>query len=151
MAKKIVLNLDYEHAFMGIGICSPQKDYRLCWLLNKHLGTDLRRIRDFSWAPQGQKEKQVVSVYRHLNERQRMDLSLVSNRSSGNLLFSEPKNLDYLLLIRNPSDQFEPDGLLAGIRKTPFVQAAFLVDGKLGKQESAFYFDFEIFLPQKGK
>ncbi len=149
MAKKIVLNVDYEHAFLAIGICSPQKDYRLCWLLNKHLETDLRKIRDFSYTPPGLKEKLDFAVYRYLNERKRMDYSLVANRSSGYMLFPDPKNLDYLFLVRNPSDQFEPAGILAMIRKTPFVQAAFMVDGKLGKQENAFFFDFELFLSQK--
>lgn len=149
MAKKIVLNLDFEHAFLAIGICTPQKDYRLCWLLNKHLETDLRKIRDFSCPPPNIKEKLDFTVYRYLNERKRMDHSLVSNRSSGYMLFPEPKILDYLFLVRNPSDQFEPDGLLAMIRKTPFVQAAFMVNGKLGKQENAFFFDFELFLSQK--
>jgi hypothetical protein len=149
MAKKIVLNVDYEHTFLAIGICSPQKDYRLCWLLNKNLETDLRKIRDFSYTPPGSRENLGFTVYRYLNERKRMDYSLVSNRSSGYMLFSEPKNLDYLFLVRNPSDQFTPIGLLTMIRKTPFVQAAFMVDGKLGKQENAFFFDFELFLSQK--
>jgi hypothetical protein len=151
MVKKIVLNLEYEPAFLAIGICSPQKDYRLCWLLNKHLETDLRKIRDFSHIPPAVKEPLNFTVFRYFNERKLVDHSLVSNRSAGYMLFPEPKNLDYLFLVRNPSDQFDPAELLVKIRKTPFVQAAFLVDGKLGKQEHAFYFDFELFISQKSK
>jgi hypothetical protein len=150
MAKKIILNLDYEHPFKAIGICSPQKDYRMCWLLNKHLETTLRRISDFQYVPHLLQESMGFPLYRYKNERLLVDYSLLANRSAGHILFAEPKNLDFLLMLRNPSDQFDPAALLSRLRKVPYVQAAFLLDGKLGKQENAFYFDFDLFLSQKG-
>lgn len=149
MVKKIVLNLDYAHPFKAIGIFSPQKDYRMCWLLNRHLEINLRRIRDFSIAPGQAQESMAFPVYRYEVERLLVDYSLLANRASGVVLFPEPRNMDFLLLLRNPSDQLDIEKLLVGIRKIPYVQAAFPVGGKLGKQENTFYFDFELFLSQK--
>lgn len=151
MAKKLILNLDFEHPFQAIGICSQQKDYRLCWLLNKQLEVELRRMRDFHYTPQHQKAAVDFPVYRYKNERQLIDFMLVSNKAGGQILFPEPKTLDYLFLLRNSSDQFDIAELLAKMRKTPYIQAAFFVGGKLGKQEKDFFFDFELFLSQKKK
>lgn len=151
MAKKLILNLDFEHPFQAIGICSQQKDYRLCWLLNKQLEVELRRMRDFHYTPQHQKAAVDFPVYRYKNERQLIDFMLVSNKAGGQILFPEPKTLDYLFLLRNSSDQFDIAELLAKMRKTPYIQAAFFVGEKLGKQEKDFFFDFELFLSQKKK
>ena len=149
MTKKIVLNLDYEPPFRAIGICCPQKEYRLSWLINKQLGINLKRVADFEYFPQHHQEKKQFPVYRYRDIPLHLDLLLVSNRSGGLLLFPEPKTLDFLLLVRNPSQQLDLLPVLQKIRKISYVQAAFFVDDKLGKKEGDFFFDFELYLSPK--
>jgi len=75
-----------------------------------------------------------------------MHYFLVANKSHEGLLFKEPKNLDYLLLLKQPSDQLKLEPLIANIRRLSMIQAAFLLDKKLGKGTTAFFYDFEMYL-----
>ena len=41
--KSYSINFKYDYDFILIGICSPLKDYNMCYKINKELGTSLSR------------------------------------------------------------------------------------------------------------
>ncbi len=144
MPKKLKLKLEHIHDFKTVGIFSSQKGYRLCWLLNKHLNLDLQRINDFPYPPNNQSAPSAFPLYFQEIPNMMLRYFLLNNRSKDGLLFPEPKSLDYLLLLHRPSDQFDIPGFIKLIRSVPMVQAAYLLDEKLGKREDSFYYDFEM-------
>ncbi len=146
MPKKLKLDIAYTPEFRAIGLFTAQKDYRLCWFLNQHLHTDLRRLPDFRYTPHTQSSQGCFSVFHYAVPKLMMHYFLVANKSHEGLLFKEPKNLDYLLLLKQPSDQLKLEPLIANIRRLSMIQAAFLLDKKLGKGTTAFFYDFEMYL-----
>ena len=106
-------------------------------------------MADFEYCPHNHPEKKPFPVYRYRNPALHLDLFLVSNRSGNLPLFPGPTTLDYLLLVRNPSKQFDLLPMVQDIRKIPYVQAVFFVEDKLGRKEGDFFFDFELYLSPK--
>ncbi len=146
MTKKLKLHVEYKPDFRAIGLFTTQKDYRLCWYLNQHLHTDLRRLPDFHYQPYGQTTKSDFSVFHYALPKLMMHYFLIANKSREGLLFPEPKNLDYLLLLKQPSDQLNLGHLVTKIHNLPMIQAAFILDQRLGKRATAFFYDFEMYL-----
>ena len=67
MAKKHILNLAFEHNFVVVGIFSAEKDYRMCWLLDMHLGLNLKRLPDFTYPAVSDGDKAAYAVF-HINQ-----------------------------------------------------------------------------------
>ncbi len=151
MVKKHYLKLEYESPFRVMGVFCPQKDYRFCWNLNQSLETDLKRLPDFSYTPHNLEQKDLFSVYHYAKPQLRLAYYLISNKGQNGRLFAEPKNLDFILLLKNPGGHLDPDALIRKIRNTSMVQAAFFLDDKLGKRANTFFYDFEMYLSETPK
>lgn len=144
--KKLKLEVSFSPGFRAIGLFAAQKDYRLCWLLNQYLHLDLRRLPDFEYTPLNQSTPGHFAIYHCKVPELRMHYFLVCNKCSEGVLFGEPKNLDYLLLLKQPGDQLQLKDLINTVRKMPAIQAVYSLDGKLGKRGDAFFYDFEMYL-----
>lgn len=150
MTKKTLLKLDYKPPFHAIGIFSPQKEYRLCWLINRHLKTQLTRLPDFQYMPQGHAERLLFPLFSQAGRDGQASLVLIANRHANTCLFKEPKNMDYLLLLSKTSAPDTPDEVIKSLRKVPQIEAAYVVDKWVGKTESAFFQELELALSQVG-
>lgn len=146
MAKKLKLDIEYTPDFRLIGIFSPQKDYRLCWMLNNQLKTDLCRIPDFIYHPFKKAEASSFAVYNYDSGMLRTRYLLLSNRASGGLLLPDPKNLDFLFLIWKPDTGQDIEHVLNHVRKLSAVQAAFVLDDSITARTKEVLYDFEMYL-----
>lgn len=146
MAKKIKLQLTYSPEFEAMGLSSNQKDYRLCWFLNRELRMNLRRLDDFHHKPKGGESNCSFAVFHHAIPELKQKYFLVNNRCSGGILLGEPRNLDYLLLIHGPESALPLDELLKRLRRMPAVQAAYLLGQGGDRRSTAFFYDFEHYL-----
>ncbi len=146
MAKKLRLHLEYTPDFEAIGISSNQKDYRLCWHLNRELRLDMRRLNDFTYFPKGSESNCPFSVFYHAIPELKLKYFLVNNRCSEGVLLAEPKNLDYLLLVQGPETPPPLDELLKQLRSVKAIHAAFLLMQDMGRRSTAFFYDFEHYL-----
>lgn len=149
MAKKHILELEYRHGYETAGLVSVQKDYRICWLINKQLGVDLVRQPDFSYVLTEGDSPLSIPVFYYENPDIYFSMALISNRIDGNVLFAEPKSMDYLLLFKNPGEQYDLPMTIEKIRSIPQVQAAFLLPKRVDKKSSGLFFDFEMYLSQR--
>ncbi len=148
MAKKYILYLEYKHAFKAIGIFSALKDYRLCWMLNKQLGIDLKRMPDFCMPPDSTGKAACYPVYQHEKVNLFLNILLVANKCEDGLLFKTPKNLDYILLFKSPDDLYNLTETLSEIKNIPQILAAVLLENLPTNRASEFFFDLEMYLTQ---
>ena len=146
MAKKHILNLEYQHHFKVLGIFSPQKDYRMCWLINNHLGLELKRMPDFSVAVDKDDNPASHAIYQFEQPSMLLKILLIANKTSENILFTEPKNMDYLLLFKDPGNHQNLSQRLAAIKKISQVQAVVLLNNLISKRSSEIFFDLEMYL-----
>ena len=82
MAKKsFIIDFKYDYDFILIGICSPLKDYHMCYHLNKELGTSLYRSRlDVSMEFFEEIEKAQFSLYEYWDKQYENQWYLLSNK-----------------------------------------------------------------------
>ncbi len=146
MAKKRKLVLEYSPDFKVFGIFSALKGYRLCWLLNKDMGLDMKRMPDFSYTPLKANQKVSFPVFFYKNPALLLQYFLLVNKTSQGVLFEQPKNLDFLFLVRNPVDHDHADEVMKYMKKIPNVQAVFPFDEKQAKRAINVFYDFEMFV-----
>ncbi len=146
MIKKRKLTLEFVPEFTAIGIFTPRKDYRFCWLLNQNLKLDFRRLPDFWQKPYNQAEPIPFPIYFDENPSLLLQYSLIANKTTAGILFDKPKNLDMLFLLKNDSGQADPEEIINSIKKISVVQAAYLLDDKLGKRAANIFYDLEMHL-----
>ena len=109
--------------FLFLGVVSAEPDYRLSVMINRHLGTDLRKCpadiiietatgtRNFSrFSPKNR------------------TFTLVSNRSGGSVLLKKLKNIDYILVPAQQDDMKTSEQLAASLRLIPEITAVFMLD-----------------------
>jgi hypothetical protein len=144
MTKKRKLSLEYVPEFTAIGVFTSQKYYRFCWFLNKHLNLDFRRLPDFLYKPYKQTESSPFPLFFHETPQLLLQYFLIVNKTSAGILFDQPQNLDLLLLLKNSGGQADPAQIIHNIKKIPMVQAAFLLDDKLGKRATNIFYDLEM-------
>jgi len=111
--------------FFFLGVVSAEPDYRLSVMINRHLGTDLRKcpediIIDTSAGTRN---------FSRFSPENRA-FSLVSNRSSGTVLLKKLKNIDYLLVPAQQDDAKTTEQLAASLRLIPEITAVFVLDSR---------------------
>ncbi len=149
MSKKRRLEISYTPDFRAVGIFTAQKGYRLCWLLNRHLGVSFRRMPEFVHNPDKPSRQRKITVYSYTNPGQLIRYYLIPNKSGNAPLFESP-NMDYLFLINAPSDQFEILPLIKTIRNIPQVSTAMEAGEVFDKASEGFFYDLELYLSGSG-
>ena len=101
-----------------IGISCHEKDYRLCWRLNKAFGLDLVRCE------QEELDKNVLSAYSFFKEDDQINYNLIVNRNEDGWLVPEHKQVDYFLTMEDPHQKPVVE-MLSDIRELNNVLAAY--------------------------
>ena len=82
MSKKIYLDVRSEPAvFTLLGISCHMKDYRISFLLNKHLGSDFQKMEDLNITLASKKDPAEFSLYYYHDEDYFNKYYLLANRS----------------------------------------------------------------------
>lgn len=109
--------------FFFLGVVSAEPDYRLSVLINRHLGTDLRKCDDEITV-------QTDSGKHHFTRFTSVppELSLVANRSEGQILLRKLKKIDFFILICGQAERKKTEELAATLREIPEITAVFVLD-----------------------
>ena len=103
---------------MVIAISCHEKDYRLCWRLNKACGLELERCEPDPLNPD------VTTAYCFYEEDEHVSYLLIANRNDKGWLMPKHKHVDYFFTLSDP--HHKPLGeILSSIRGVTNVLAAF--------------------------
>ena len=118
------LEVEYDFDFLLLGISCHEKDYRLCWMLNKALNYGLEWTEEleihFSHGPV------FFPMFHYEVPEDCSSIYLIKNRVGSGILIPELAQMDYLLKIEN--DQVEHSKILETLRKIPHVLGTFDVE-----------------------
>jgi hypothetical protein len=123
--KKTVHTIAEEESpeFSFLGVVSAEPDYRLSVLINRHLGADLRKC-DEEIAVHTDSGRACFSRFTTVPP----ELSLVSNRSEGQILLRKLNKIDFFLIICGESGREKADQLAATLREIPEITAVFVLE-----------------------
>jgi hypothetical protein len=79
--KNISIDFEYDYDFLLIGICSPLKDYHICYKLNKELNSLLNRSEfDIAMQFEDGLQKAYFSLYEYWDEQYQNQWYLLANK-----------------------------------------------------------------------
>ncbi len=111
--------------FLFLGVVSAEPDYRLSVMINRHLGTDLRKCPD-EITVNTSSGSSLFSQFSTENGA----FTLVSNRSGASVLLRKLKNIDYVLIPCGQHEKKEVEELAASLRQIPEITAVFILDSR---------------------
>ena len=160
LAHKLVLD-DFDNPFKLIAIHCSSEDYKLAFLLNRHLNLKLARTRkDHDFTSKAVRAE--FALYRYNNEKQYCDYYLISNKfrieskstSGEGSLFGEEtldlnlihllpqyRNIDFLLKIEEEYESVSEKKLLKQIKEIAQVATAYSIDTENLKFKENLIFD----------
>jgi len=129
VVKKLKLEDENSVDFRGLGIVSPEKDYRLCYLLNNELGFEFDKSVNLAFYDPGKNKRNAVSCYIHNDPDSGLVLFLVKNKQEGFYMVPDMKEIDYLFL--EPINQVNNlDNIKNIISKLNTIQSCFAIPGQ---------------------
>lgn len=120
------LDVEYDYDFLLLAISCFEKDYRMCWLVNKQMGTQLERGEDIS--VEYNEGSSVHSVFSGEFEDEHCHFTLIKNRDSEGVLLPELVQIDYLLKVEEYPGNVEE--LISAIRGIPQVNGVYPIEPK---------------------
>jgi len=122
MAKKLHISDNLSDGYLLYSIVSPLADYRISYFINSYAALDLKKYGDMSLN----KDPNPVSVswFYFLDENINTSYYLIGNKGKEGLLFSELKQIDYLLLIKS---SFKENDFEEKIKQIRNIQQVFAV------------------------
>mgnify|MGYP006928171136 CR=1 FL=1 len=91
------LDAEYDYDFLLLAISCYEKDYRMCWLINKALGIEMSREEDLE--KKQREEESFHSVFSASVDDDTIQFTLIRNRTEHGVLLPELRQVDYLLRI----------------------------------------------------
>jgi len=134
-AKVMILNrkflkFEVDLDFVLIAVTTSQKDYRICYLINKYLSLDFVKFPDLAVDIPGVQSPALFSLYRYHTEDAETDYYFIGNKGSEGYLVPEMSRADFFLMIKNHIGENELDKLISALNKIPEVVAAAKIDPK---------------------
>jgi hypothetical protein len=145
MAKKIRLQTDQDYgAYTMIALSCHLKDYRISFLINKHLQLNLKKTGDFQYFPLKTEQALTYSLYYHHDPERMISRYLVSNHHPNGKLFPTLKQTDYFLVIEGVLETKEKQEMIRTLLSVPLINMAFEVDIPSLKNVRYFLEDLEM-------
>ena len=134
-AKVMILNrkflkFEIDLDFVLIAVTTSLKDYRICYLINKHLGFNFIKNTDLSVDINPGSPPVLFSLYHYNWETTETDFYFMANKGSDGYLIPEIKKADYFLMIKNYIDEKDLDNLITTLNKIPEIVTAVKIDPK---------------------
>lgn len=147
---KYTLKIEYDYDFVLIGISSHEKDYRLCWALNKVLEIELTRTDSLEIKSKKQDTPSFFSLFKYENNDEFKEYFVLANLSEdrqfaskehtlfnkgkepssteSGILIPEHRQMDYFFIIRGEMDDTTIENLLRKLKGIEFILTAVRID-----------------------
>jgi hypothetical protein len=135
---RIHLSVNEQDEPVILGIVTPDPDYKLSLKLNKKLRISLRNAKPVEFRD-NDGDDFVFSKFADSSVAPDSVFQLVSNRSGNNFLLKKLKNIDYLLIIRDPGKNFKLEQVMLQIREIDSITGVFKIDFKTLKDKNLKY------------
>jgi len=134
-AKVMILNrkflkFEIDLDFVLIAVTTSQKDYRICYLINKYLNLNFVKSADLEIDISEVLPPAFFSLYRYNSDDTETDYYFIANKGSEGYLVPEMSKVDFFLMIKNHIDEIDIDKMISALNKIPEVVAAAKIDPK---------------------
>jgi hypothetical protein len=126
MPRKEKLNVRPDEVSVALfGISTNLKDFKLCYLLNKHLEWKFFKIEDLPVTIAGSGLPEKFSLYMYRDDERFNTYYLLANRIQDICLLPSFRQADFFLIVEGPSKKSSKESLVKSLGKIPNIQMAF--------------------------
>jgi hypothetical protein len=125
--KKITLKVDTVPHWHALGISSAERDYRLCYLINKSLGMDFVRDGMLQVFVPDQETRTPVQAFTAKDSETKSVYYLLKNRQENFYLIPKWKKADYIVLAGDEASQAGLEKLGKELSRIPDIQSTFAI------------------------
>jgi len=125
--KRIHLSVNEQDEPVVLGIVTPDADYKLSLKLNKKLGISLKNTDPVEFQD-NESNKFLFSKFADSSGVSESVFQLISNRSEKKFLLTKLKNIDFVLIIQDPSKNFRLEQVISQIREIDSITGVFNID-----------------------
>ena len=126
--KKHTLDMAMDEDFCLLGVVSEQPDYKLCLLINRALGFDLRKQDDLILFHKKLEKDQDFSIFEYYDDKSLLTYRVIRNRAEEGFFLDELKNLDYLVHIQGDVTEENVSSFFLNTAAIPDVRMCVPVD-----------------------
>jgi len=127
---KRILKFEIDLDFVLIAVTSSLKDYRVCYLINKHLKFNFVRQPDLEVDIYQTNDPVLFSIFHYYWETTETEFYFIANKGSDGLLIPEMREVDYFIMIKNYIDEDDLDNIITLLNRIPEIMAAVKIDPK---------------------
>jgi len=124
VVKKITLDIDYNDAFLLLGIVSTYPDYQLVHHINKTMGFNFVRYEDFV-LNDNTKKPVSYSWFYYKSDEIKVKSFLIANHHPKQKLLPDYRHIDYLLILEKSGSMEELSAMISLLRKVKSVTGVF--------------------------
>ena len=124
MVKKLTVDIDYNDAFLLLGIVSTSADYQLVHHINKTMGFNFAKHEDFAFHS-NEKSPITYSWFYCKSDEMKIKSFLIANHHPKHKLLPDYRQIDYLLIIEKSGNMKELDAMVTLLRKVKGVTGVF--------------------------
>jgi hypothetical protein len=135
---RVQLDINEQDELFIFGIVSADPDYKLSLKLNKKLHIFLRNTSPIEFQDDSGNEL-IFSRFSDISRVPDSVFNLISNRSGINFLLKKLKNIDYILQLHDPGNNYDLGQLSARLKEIDTVTAVFKLDFKTLKDKNLGY------------
>jgi hypothetical protein len=145
MVKKLRLELSgVSRDYTIIGISCHLKDYRITYLINKHLHFNLKKAQDFQSLPVKGASPLNYSFYYFTHQERKVTYYVLANHHPESKLIPSLRQTDYFLIAESELEQKEQQEILKTLATIPNIIASFIVDMSAIKNIDYLLTDLEL-------
>lgn len=125
------LKFEIDLDFILIAVTTSLKDYRACYVINKHLNFNFVRVDDLSVDNiNGGSSQGYFSLFTYSWEASETNFYFIANKGTEGYLVPEMRKADYFLLIKNYIDEIDLENLISSVNRIPEIVTAVKIDPK---------------------
>jgi len=137
--KKSKLQVIHEYEFDLIGLVAPVKDHKMAWMINRSLGIQLAKTKDYE-VEFINKPRLIISQF--ILEKEHGFIQLLKNRAFSSqdqalYLVPELKTIDYFLVLQDFTFELNINDYIEELSGNPLIQNVVRLDvSKLKSKEN---------------
>ncbi len=121
------LKVDTDIRFRLVGISCHENDYRLVWAINNQLKMNFIKTGNLVIHHQKLKTDLEFSRFTFADDSRYITYNLISNRCPDGFLFSEIRNIDFLVQIHGETTEVEVKDFRSRLKTVKVISATFLL------------------------
>ncbi len=125
--KRVQLKLNPINEFIILGIVSTEPDYKLSLSINTKFRISLRNASPVN-VTENNGEQLIFSRFTDNTMAPGVVFNLVSNRTDKKFLLKKLKNIDYILQVYDPENEYDQDDIAKKLREINSINAVFKID-----------------------